>query len=103
MKLNKERIAWLRKVLETADYCHIGKWGGEETWDVQGDLEDALDDIAHLEAELAGMKLMEAEAFAEGIVPENAQLRLRSVSGGEESTDSWARWNIMMKKRIKKV
>lgn len=52
MKLNKERIAWLREQLENADYCELGMWAGEGRWDVQQDLEDALDDIAQLEARI---------------------------------------------------
>ena len=50
MKLTKERIAWLRPIVDAAEYCHIGTWGGDAEWDVQQDLADALDDIAQLEA-----------------------------------------------------
>jgi len=73
MKLSEERIAWLQKVLGTADYCHIGTWGGEETWDVQQDLEDALDDIAQLEAYCDKL----ADGLPEGMLPKDIEL-LRS-------------------------
>jgi len=57
MKLSKERIAWLREKLSRADYCQLGEWGVKmEGVDVQQDLEDALDDIAELEAELKTVK-----------------------------------------------
>ena len=51
MKLTQERIDYLLGWLEEADYCHLGKWGGDEAIDVQQDLDDALADIATLQQE----------------------------------------------------
>lgn len=62
MKLTEERIAWLRTILAAAEYCHIGTWGGDAEWDVQGDLEDALDDIVELKAELEQLRVEGARA-----------------------------------------
>jgi len=55
MKLTEERRKFLRNVLPSAEYCHLGQWGGGQ-WEVQQDLEDALDDLAQLEAEVERLR-----------------------------------------------
>jgi len=58
MLLVQERIDYLLGWLDEADYCHLGKWGGSESIDVQQDLEDALNDIASLQSERDALVLM---------------------------------------------
>ena len=39
---DETRKDWLREKLAKADYCHLGAWGSDDVYDVQGDLEDLL-------------------------------------------------------------
>jgi len=62
MKLTKERIAWLREKLNTVIIVSLMCGECMEGVDIQQDLEDALDDIAQLEARI---KELEAELDSE--------------------------------------
>lgn len=90
MKLSKEQIDWLRHELKEGDYFLLNTWG-EDAFDIQNNLETALDDLAEAKQEnenlrLAGRGLI-AIIDALGGGPKSIQPDLRKLRDALQSAE----------------
>jgi len=60
---DNERLEWLQVQLEKAEFVKIGRYGDEEEYDIQGDIEDLIAELARKDEEID--RLREALEFYE--------------------------------------